>query len=50
MICVASICKDRLARGYVVIAAADRMLTAGDIEFELEQPKIVSLSTSVFGL
>jgi hypothetical protein len=51
-ICVAAICKALPPHDqyYMVVGAADRMLTAGDIEFEPEQPKIVSLTPSVFVL
>ncbi|MDD3853914.1 MAG: hypothetical protein PHD40_09725 [Syntrophomonadaceae bacterium] len=41
-VCVAAICQDG------IIGASDRMLTAGDIEFEPLQPKIINLTTSIF--
>jgi 20S proteasome alpha/beta subunit len=40
-VCVAAICEGR------IVGASDRMLTAGDIEFEPEQSKIFQLTTSV---
>ncbi len=51
-ICVAAICKGVPPNDTIpmVVGAADRMLTAGDIEFEPEQPKIVPLTTSIFAL
>lgn len=41
-VCVAAIC-----RGDTVIGASDRMITAGDIEFEPQQTKIYQLTTSI---
>jgi hypothetical protein len=35
---------------WMIVGAADRMLTAADIEFEPETPKIVRLTTSIFAL
>ena len=45
-VCVAALCDEARA----VIGAADRMLTAGDIEFEPPQTKIIELTTSIVGL
>lgn len=41
-VCVAAMCDTN-----VIIGASDRMLTAGDIQFEPQQPKIIPLSNSV---
>lgn len=41
-VCVAAICN-----GTTIFGASDRMLTAGDIEFEPNQTKIISLTTSI---
>ncbi len=41
-VCVAAICE-----GHGVIGASDRMLTAGDVQFEPQQPKIIFLSNSI---
>lgn len=45
-VCVAALCD----RATVVIGAADRMLTSGDIEFEPPQTKIVNLTSSIAAL
>jgi hypothetical protein len=44
-VCVAAIAEKRL-----LIGASDRMLTAGDIEFEPEQAKVWIISNSIFAL
>lgn len=52
-VCIAAICKGYLPDSNlnVVIGATDRMLTAGDIEFEPKLAnKIVVFSNSIFGL
>jgi hypothetical protein len=46
-VCVAAISKSPKGEGWVVLGASDRMLTAGDIEFEPEQTKIQPLTTSI---
>lgn len=49
-ICVAAVCQSvpPADGASMVIGAADRMWTAGSIEFEPEMPKIVALTSSVF--
>lgn len=42
-VCVAALCND----GTTIFGAADRMLTASDIEFEPQQQKIIALTNSV---
>jgi hypothetical protein len=51
-VCVAAICKALPPNENfsMIVGAADRMLTAGDIEFEPEVPKIVPLTNSIFVL
>jgi hypothetical protein len=44
-VCVAAMCDY-----HTVIAASDRMLTAGDVQFEPRQSKIVALTTSIAAL
>jgi hypothetical protein len=44
-VCVAAICQ--FEGNSVVIGASDRMITAGDIEFEQEQTKIINLTSSI---
>ena len=44
-ICVAAMCDG--PRAPCIIGAADRMITAGDIEFEPEQPKINYLTSAI---
>lgn len=44
-VCVAAICNQ-----HTIIAASDRMLTAGDVQFEPQQSKIVTLSSSIAAL
>lgn len=41
-VCVAAICDY-----HTIIAASDRMLTAGDVQFEPQQSKVVTLSSSI---
>lgn len=41
-VCVAAICD-----GIIIFGASDRMITSGDIQFEPEQPKLVSISSSI---
>ncbi len=41
-VCVAAICENG-----IVLGASDRMITAGDVEFEPEQSKIYPLTTSI---
>lgn len=41
-VCVAAICQ-----GNTIFGASDRMLTAGDIQFEPQQPKIIVLTRSI---
>jgi len=47
-ICIAAICyvpeTDRTPGGYALISACDHMLTAGDIEYEPEQPKVAYIT------
>lgn len=45
-VCVAALCD----RGTVVVGAADRMLTSGDIEFEPPQTKVMNLTSSISAL
>lgn len=45
-VCVAAMCD----QAGVVVGAADRMLTSGDIEFEPPQTKIVALTSSIAAL
>jgi len=51
-VCVAAICKSYAPNEqfFMVVGAADRMLTAGDIEFEPEQPKVWAVTSSIFCL
>jgi hypothetical protein len=42
-ICVTAICSD----GHIIYGASDRMLTAGDIQFEPQQSKIWSITNSI---
>ena len=44
-VCIAAIC-----RNGVVLGASDRMLTAGDVQFEPEREKIFPLTTSIVAL
>jgi 20S proteasome alpha/beta subunit len=44
-VCIAAIC-----RNGIVIGASDRMLTAGDIEFEPERAKIFPITTSIIAM
>jgi 20S proteasome alpha/beta subunit len=44
-VCVAAMCNQ-----HTIIAASDRMLTAGDVQFEPQQSKIVTLSSSIAAL
>ncbi|MBV9732655.1 MAG: hypothetical protein JO275_07735, partial [Verrucomicrobia bacterium] len=46
-VCVAAISQDSTGQGLMMTGASDRMLTAGDIEFEPEQSKIQPLTTSI---
>jgi 20S proteasome alpha/beta subunit len=45
-VCIAATCEN----GTVVVGAADRMLTSGDIEFEPVQTKIINLTSSIVAL
>jgi len=51
-VCIAAMC--RAPAPYdnqcVIVGAADRMLTAGNIEFEPDTPKIIRLTNSIFAL
>lgn len=42
-VCIATVCGGNT----IIIGAADRMITAGDIEFEPQQTKIIQLSNSI---
>lgn len=44
-VCIAAICDKNK-----VVGASDRMITAGDVQFEPEQPKIWTLTTSIVAL
>jgi len=44
-VCIAAICEDRR-----IVGASDRMITANDVEFEPEQPKIWPLTSSIVAL
>jgi hypothetical protein len=46
-VCVAAICKSLVSDLPTILGASDRMLTAGDIQFEPQQSKIVALTTSI---
>lgn len=46
-VCVAAICKDELSNQTMIFGAADRMLTAGDIEFEPPRQKMLALTSSI---
>lgn len=45
-VCVAAMCE----QANIVVGAADRMLTSGDIEFEPPQTKMINLTSSIVGL
>lgn len=46
-VCVAAISQSSTGTGLMITGASDRMLTAGDIEFEPEQSKIQPLTNSI---
>lgn len=43
-----TVCVAAMFSGNSIMGASDRMLTAGDIQFEPQQPKIIKLTTSIF--
>ena len=49
-VCIAAVCNILPDRPSCVIAAADRMITIGDIEYEPAQTKSVFFATSTIGL
>jgi 20S proteasome alpha/beta subunit len=49
-VCVAAVCNIGPDRPTFVVAASDRMITIGDIEYEPEQTKAVEFGTSTVGL
>ncbi|MFO1172558.1 MAG: hypothetical protein U1E49_16555 [Hyphomicrobiaceae bacterium] len=49
-VCIAAVCNMGQADGTFVVAASDRMITIGDIEYEPEQSKAVELGSSTIGL
>jgi hypothetical protein len=46
-VCVAAICKSLGSAFPTILGASDRMLTAGDIEFEPDRSKIFPLTSSI---
>jgi hypothetical protein len=46
-VCIAAMCWDQPRKGHMVVVAADRMMTAGAIEYEPAQSKIWSLTSSI---
>ena len=42
-----TVCVTAMCNGNTIIGASDRMLTAGDIQFEPQQTKIFPLTTSI---
>ena len=51
-VCIAAMCRAPAPydNANVIVGAADRMLTAADIEFEPDTPKIIKLTNSIFAL
>lgn len=49
-VCIAAVCNSIAGRQVCVIAAADRMITIGDIEYEPEQTKSVFFADNTIGL
>ena len=46
-VCIAAICKSLGSELPTILGASDRMLTAGDIEFEPQTPKIFAITNSI---
>ena len=49
-VCIAAVCNIGPDRPAYVVAASDRMITIGDIEYEPDQTKAVELGTKTIGL
>jgi hypothetical protein len=49
-VCIAAVCSMGHERGPIIVAAADRMITIGHIEYEPAQTKMVTLATQTVGL
>jgi hypothetical protein len=44
-VCVAAMCD-----GYTILGASDRMLTAGDVQFEPQQSKLWAITSSIVAM
>jgi 20S proteasome alpha/beta subunit len=49
-VCIAAVCNVGPGKPVFVVAASDRMITIGEIEYEPDQTKAVELGTSTIGL